>query len=210
MATYAEIVQRVIDYTHDDSAEFAAIIPDFITAAEQELNKSFPTDAKIRTYSDTLVIGQSAITKPDNWRVTLSILVKDSNFRRYFLERRSYSYLMDFQSNDVVYDRPKYYAEFGNDLTEWVIAPPADATYTVEVRQEEKFFGLTPSNTTTYLSLNHDDLLFYQILIEASRFHKAVANLGFYTQERDRLLQLALNEIQEQKGDATNINRSGR
>lgn len=191
--TYAELVQNLQDWLEDDDEEFVGSIDEVINLGEMRLWRDL--DLSIFTSEDTTPTATSTetLTKPttDTELVTWQSLYYDSAGERTFLELRSTDFVRDHQVIGATAP-PIYYAELSE--TAWLLSPIPDGTYTVNTRGTTRPTRLSAGNTTTWLSLHQDDILFKACLAEAEGFLKADDRKEIWKQDYVDALPLAKRE----------------
>ncbi len=178
--TYAELVQKIRDYTEVDSNVLTSTIVDgFISDAEFRLLRDVDSDNN-RRYATALVAASDRfIDVPDNLLVVRSAQIVDSDGvgasdNREFLEYRDTSYMSEYNSTGAT-GVPKYYSMWNENTI--VMAPTPDATYEIQLNYILKDPGLSSTNTTTYISKNFPNGLLYACLTEAFSFLKGPNDL---------------------------------
>ena len=178
--TYAELVQKIRDYTEVDSNVLTSTIVDgFISDAEFRLLRDVDSDNN-RRYATALVAASDRfIDVPDNLLVVRSAQIVDSDGvgasdNREFLEYRDTSYMSEYNSTGAT-GVPKYYSMWNENTI--VVAPTPDATYEIQLNYILKDPGLSSTNTTTYISKNFPNGLLYACLTEAFSFLKGPNDL---------------------------------
>jgi hypothetical protein len=178
--TYAELVQKIRDYTEVDSNVLTSTIVDgFIENAEFRILRDVDSDNNRRYATANLVATQRFIDTPDNLLVVRSAQIIDSDGssqpdNREFLEYRDTSYMSEYNPTGST-GVPKYYGMW--DQNTIVLAPTPDATYEIQLNYILKDPGLSSTNTTTYLSQNFPNGLLYACLVEAFSFLKGPNDL---------------------------------
>jgi len=178
--TYAELVQKIRDYTEVDSNVLTSTIVDgFIENAEFRILRDVDSDNNKRYATANLVASNRFIDTPDNLLVIRSAQIIDSDGssqpdNREFLEYRDTSYMSEYNPTGAT-GVPKYYGYWDNDTI--VLAPTPDATYTIQLNYILKDPGLSSTNTTTYLSKYFPNGLLYACLVEAFSFLKGPNDL---------------------------------
>jgi len=178
--TYAELVQKIRDYTEVDSNVLTATIVDgFISDAEFRILRDVDSDNNRRYATALLAASSRFITVPDNLLVVRSAQIVDSDGvgsadNREFLEYRDTSYMSEYNSTGVT-GVPKYYSMW--DEEKIVVAPTPDANYTIQLNYILKDQGLSSTNTTTYISQKFPNGLLYACLVEAFSFLKGPNDL---------------------------------
>ena len=151
--TYAELVQKIRDYTEVDSNVLTStIVNGFISDAEFRLLRDVDSDNNRRYATANLAASSRFIDVPDNLLVVRSAQIVDSDGvgssdNREFLEYRDTSYMSEYNSTGVT-GVPKYYSMWNEN-----------------------------TNTTTYISQNFPNGLLYACLVEAFSFLKGPNDL---------------------------------
>ncbi len=178
--TYAELVQKIRDYTEVDANVLTSTIVDgFISDAEFRILRDVDSDNNRRYATANVAASDRFIRVPDNLLVVRSAQIIDSDGvgaadNREFLEYRDTSYMSEYNSTGVT-GVPKYYSMW--DEQNIVMAPTPNATYTIQLNYILKDPGLSSTNTTTYLSQNFPNGLLYACLVEAFSFLKGPNDL---------------------------------
>ena len=178
--TYAELKQKIIDYTEVSSTVLTDIILNgIIEDAEFRIFRDVDSDNNRRYATANLVVNTRFIQTPDNALIIRSAQIIDSDGtasanNRDFLQWRDTSFMSEFNNLETT-GVPKYYSWW--DKNHLVFAPTPDATYTIQLNYILKDAGLSSTNTTTYLSLNFPNGLLYAFLVEAYGFLKGPQDL---------------------------------
>ena len=175
--TYAELVQKISDYTEVDSNVLTTtIVNGFIEDAEWRIYRDVDSDSNRRYATANLVTNDRFISTPANALVVRSVQIVNggSGSTRNFLEFRDTSFMSEFNSTGVT-GEPKYYGSWDDD--KMVLAPTPNSTYQVQFNYILKIPGLSSTNTTTYLSKYFPNGLLYACLAEAFSFLKGPADL---------------------------------
>ncbi len=175
--TYAELVQKIRDYTEVDSNVLTStIVNGFIEDAELRIFREVDSDNNRRYATANLVNNQRFIDLPDNALIVRSAQIVDggSGSTRNFLEYRDTSFMSEFNSTGVT-GEPKYYGMWDNNTI--VLAPTPDSTYQIQLNYILKDPGLSSTNTETYLSKYFPNGLLYACLVEAFSFLKGPNDL---------------------------------
>ena len=178
--TYAELVQKIRDYTEVDSNVLTSTIVDgIISDAEFRIFRDVDSDNNRRYATANLITSQRFINVPSGLLIVRSAQIIDSDGssepdNREFLEYRDTSYMSEYNSTGVT-GVPKYYSMWDKDTI--VLAPTPDATYEIQINYILKDPGLSSTNTTTYLSKYFPNGLLYACLVEAYSFLKGPNDL---------------------------------
>tara|TARA_R110000787_G_scaffold17222_1_gene54275 strand:- start:84 stop:737 length:654 start_codon:yes stop_codon:yes gene_type:complete len=178
--TYAELIQKIRDYTEVDSNVLTSTIVDgIINDAEFRIFRDVDSDNNRRYDTANLIASQRFIDVPADLLVVRSAQIVDSDGssqpdNREFLEYRDTSYMSEYNSTGVT-GVPKYYSMWDKDTI--VLAPTPDATYEIQLNYILKDPGLSATNTTTYISKYFPNGLLYACLVEAFSFLKGPNDL---------------------------------
>ena len=178
--TYAELVQKIRDYTEVSSTVLTdTIVNGFIENAEFRILRDVDSDNNKRYVTANLVSGTRFIDTPANLLVIRSAQIVDSDGpssanNRDFLQYRDTSFMSEFNPAEST-GVPKYYSNW--DQNTIVVAPTPNATYTIQLNYILKPSGLSSTNTTTYLSQQFPNGLLYACLVEAFSFLKGPNDL---------------------------------
>jgi len=178
--TYAELVQKIRDYTEVDSTVLSdTIINGFIENAEFRVLREVDSDSNRSFKTAQLVASQRYIDVPEDCLVVRSAQIVDSDGvasadNREFLEYKDTNFMSEYNPTDAT-GVPKYYSYWDEDTL--VFAPVPNAAYTIQINYVLKPAALTATNTTTYLSLNFPNGLLYACLVEAYGFLKGPQDL---------------------------------
>ena len=173
--TYAELVQKIRDYTEVDSNVLTSTIVDgFINDAEFKILREVDSDNNRKYASASLVLNTRFLDTPANLLVIRSAQIVDSDGtasadNRDFLQYRDTNFMAEFNPTGST-GVPKYYGYWDEDTL--VFAPTPDATYTIQLNYVLKPTGLSATTTTTYLSQQFPNGLLYACLVEAYGFLK--------------------------------------
>jgi len=178
--TYAELVQKIRDYTEVSSNVLTdSITNDIIRDAELRIMRDVDVDANKRYATAQVISGTRFIDTPQNTLVIRSAQIVDSDGtsnpdNREFLEWRDSSFMSEFNPTNAQ-GVPKYYSWWDNDTI--VLAPTPDATYTIQLNYILKPETLSSTNTQTYISQQFPNGLLYACLVEAFSFLKGPNDL---------------------------------
>ena len=178
--TYAELVQKIRDYTEVDSNVLTSTIVDgIINDAEFRIFRDIDSDNNRRYATANLITSDRFIDRPAGLLIVRSAQIVDSDGssqpdNREFLEYRDTSYMSEYNPTGAT-GVPKYYGMWDKDTI--VLAPTPDATYEIQLNYILKDPGLSATNTTTYISQNFPNGLLYACLVEAYSFLKGPNDL---------------------------------
>jgi len=178
--TYAELVQKIRDYTEVSSNVLTATIVDgIINDAEFRILREVDSDNNRRYATANVLTSTRFIDTPTNALTIRSAQIVDSDGtasadNREFLQFRDTSFMSEFNPTGAT-GVPKYYSWWDQDTI--VMAPTPDATYTIQLNYVLKDPGLSATNTTTYLSTYFPNGLLYACLAEAYGFLKGPVDM---------------------------------
>ncbi len=150
-------------------------LPRLVNAAERKLAQVTKLQGSIEVLVDApsgLTEGVSVITKPDRWRVTVSLNYgagTDKNTRTPLFPR-SYEYCRAYWRDSTQTSAPKFYSDY--DLYHWLIAPTPDDDYPLEILAYMQPPLLSAENTQNFWTTMTPNLLLYGALLEATPFLK--------------------------------------
>ena len=192
--TYAELVQKIRDYTEVGSTVLSdTIVNGFIEDAEFRILREVDSDNNRRYVTATMVAGQRFIDTPADLLVVRSAQIVDKDLStspttdRRIIEYRDTNFMAEYNPTDAQ-GTPKYFSYWDQDTL--VFAPVADAAYTIQLNYILKPSGLSSTNTTTYLSLQFPNGLLYACLVEAFSFLKGPQDLlQLYEQKYNKAIE---------------------
>ena len=182
--TFAELLQKVRDYTEVDSNVLTdSILDSMIRDAELRIFREVDADyareyanANVNINSPYLLLpnatSSSGLTSTRRAVIVRSFLVFNTNqspTNKEYLDKRDTSFIFEYNSTGAT-GVPKYYANWKE--TTLIMAPTPDAQYQIQLSYIYTPDHLSATNTTTYLSDNVPDLLFYATMMQAYEFLK--------------------------------------
>jgi len=210
--TYAELLQKVRDYTEVDSAVLTdTIVQGMIRDAELRIFREVDADYTREYATANLNIGSPYLDLPSanvttSTRTSIivrSMLVFDSTqtpTTKEYLDKRDTSFIFEYNSTGAT-GVPKYYANWKE--TTIIMAPAPDAQYQVQLSYIYSPEALSATNTTTYLSDNVSDLLFYATMVQAYEFLKGPMDMyKIYSDKYNGAIQsFALEQMGRRRRD---------
>ena len=177
--TYAELVQKIRDYTEVGSEVLTAtIVNGFIRDSEFKIFREADADYAREYANSTFTVNNKFVALPNATGVSSSerralilrsVVATNSSSVQVALEPRDDTFINEYNSTGVT-GFPKYYATFRENAIE--VAPTPDAAYVVTLDYIYTPDALSATNTTTYISLNAPELLLYACLVEAFAYLK--------------------------------------
>ena len=210
--TYAELLQKVRDYTEVDSAVLTdTIVQGMIRDAELRIFREVDADytreyatANLNIDSPYLDLPSAATTTATRTSIIVrSMLVFDSTqtpTTKEYLDKRDTSFIFEYNSTGAT-GVPKFYANWKE--TTLIMAPAPDAQYQVQLSYIYSPEALSATNTTTYLSDNVSDLLFYATMVQAYEFLKGPMDMyKIYSDKYNGAIQsFALEQMGRRRRD---------
>ena len=172
---YASLISDLQTYTLRTDPPYITKIPDIIQQAIIRIYNTANDIGFELYYTFNLPMNTFLITKPGNWRETISLSVADANNNKIFLQERTNEYCKTYLPNTNVVGIPKYYSDIPTNpqtptsYTTWFIVPSANADYVVNVI----YLGIPLFNdihNVNFLTIRYPNLLLYSCLLEASLF----------------------------------------
>jgi hypothetical protein len=169
--TYATLTEAIQDWMEDDSTEFTNEIPGIIGLAESMLSRDMKLEFFDSTEDVTVVGGTMTAAKPSGVVAVLEVFSVISGSWTA-LSRRSNQYIRDYWPVPATTGTTLYFSE--DSETNLIFAPTPAANGTWKARCIKRATGLNSvSPTTTWLSTNAGDALFYACLVQAELFLKS-------------------------------------
>jgi len=210
--TYAELVQKIRDYTEVGSEVLTTTIVDgFIRDAELKIFREADADYAREYANSTFTAnnkyialpnasGSSGATSSRRALVVRSVVVTNTSSVQVALEPRDDTFITEYNSTGAT-GFPKYYAMFRENSIE--VAPTPDAAFVVALDYIYTPDGLSSTNTETYISLNAQELLLYACLLEAFAYLKGPMDMYKLYQEKynEALQGFALEQTGRRRRD---------
>jgi hypothetical protein len=172
--TYAELLQKIRDYTEVDSNVLTdTICNGFIQDAEWRIARDVDADYDRQYSTATLIPGQRYLNMPQPYLIIRSIQIINAGTRT-FLEPRDTSFFGEYNPTDAQ-GEPKYYGNWYEDVV--VFAPVPNLAYQIQVNYILSPVQLSASNTQTYISEYFPNGLLYACLVEAFSFLKGPVDM---------------------------------
>jgi len=154
-------------------------LPRLVTLGERRIARELKIQGFIRAVTTPLSTGVAVYLKPDRWRDTVSMTVTGSP-----IFARSYEYCRSYWPDEAETGAPQFYADY--DFQHWLITPPPDDDYDLEVLYYEQPALLGEDLQTNWLTDYAPDLILYATLLEASPFLKNDERVGMWQAMYDR------------------------
>jgi len=213
--TFAELVAKIRNYTEVNANVLTdAIVDSMIRDAELRIFREVDADyareyatANVNINSPYLDLpnatSSSGLTSTRRAIIVRSFLVFNSNnspVTKEYVEPKDTSFIFEFNSTGAT-GVPKYYAMWKE--TTLLMAPTPNLQYQVQLSYVYTPDHLSATNTTTYLSENAPELLFYATLVEAYGFLKGPMDMyKLYSDKYNVAMQgFALEQVGRRRRD---------
>jgi len=210
--TYAELVQKIRDYTEVGSEVLTStIVNGFIRDAELKIFRNTDADYAREYATSSFTANNKYLTLPNTnqssgtttTRVALvvrSVVVTNSSSVQVSLEPRDDTFITEYNSSGST-GFPKYYSTFRENAIE--VAPTPSSAFVVELDYIYTPDGLSTTNTETYVSINAPELLLYACLVEAFAYLKGPMDMYKLYQEKynEALQGFALEQTGRRRRD---------
>jgi len=181
--TFAELIQKIRDYTEVDSTVLTdSILDSMIKDAELRISREVDADyerqyvtSNFKPSNRYLELPNNAVFQGNTSRFSLSVRAvkvfntNNSPTTTETLVKRDVSFIDEYNSTEAT-GVPKYYSNWKE--TYLIVAPTPNSAYKVEIDYVMNPDHLSSTNTTTYLSNNYQDLLFVATMMNAYEFLK--------------------------------------
>lgn len=165
---YAEITQRIQEYTENYEATFVADIPTFIQNAEKRIFQQAKPPVAAARVTFAMTIGNELQPLPADFLAPNSLRIDNTPNGRVYCDLKDYEYIDSAFGNDVA-GIPRTYAM--REVDQLLVSPIPDIAYNATL----DYFAYPESIVTagtTWLGDNFDMLLLYGALVEAYTFMK--------------------------------------
>jgi hypothetical protein len=179
--TYDELVINIRNYMETDANVLSnSVINTFILMTENKILREIDLEVFRQNSIGGLTAGNRFLTMPSDILTHRYMLIRDTNTNEEtFLDFRDVSFLKEYWEDSSQIGKPKYYAVWNQNT--FLLAPTPNVSYSVELGYIRKPAGLTPSNQTTWLSLNAPEVLLYGCLVQAYSYTKGPLDmLGYF------------------------------
>lgn len=181
ISTFAELKTSVADWLN--RADLTAVIPDFISLAEAQINRQLRTHDMVKRVQAT--IDSDYFTVPTDWLETIS-LIRTSTKTHPFVYV-SYEELNRLKGLPLSGDS-RYYTLIDG---KFLIYPAAssESPITVELMYFGKIPALSDSNTTNWLLTKSPDLYLYATLMQAEPYLKNDERLAVWSASMSGIME---------------------
>jgi hypothetical protein len=178
--TYDELVTNIRNYTQVGPEEFTAPVLDtFITFAENRILREIDLDVFKKEMTGNVTAGNRFLTAPTDMLTHRYMLIKNYTTQvQVFLEFRDTSFMKEYWKDQSLTGVPKYFSVW--DQNTFYLAPTPDLIYIVELGFIYRPTQLSSTNTTTWISTNAPEALFYACMIQAYSYLKGPTDMQAY------------------------------
>jgi len=207
--TLAELKTLIQNYVQNSETTFVATLDDFIQIAEDRIFELVQFDYFRRNVQGSMTAGSRFLTAPDDFELSFSLSVIDSNGDYHYLDKKHPSFMQEYTpdpTDSSERSRPLYYGDFDKDLntglkeSTLIIAPVPDQNYATELHYLYKPNSLVTDTTGTWISEHAKNALLYGSLVEAYTFMKGDADMMNLYEKRFNLEILRLKNQAEARG----------
>jgi len=207
--TLAELKTLIQNYVQNSETTFVATLDDFIQIAEDRIFELVQFDYFRRNVQGSMTAGSRFLTAPDDFELSFSLSVIDSNGDYHYLDKKHPSFMQEYTpdpTDSSERSRPLYYGDFDKELntglkeSTLIIAPVPDQNYTTELHYLYKPNSLVTDTTGTWISEHAKNALLYGSLVEAYTFMKGDADMMNLYEKRFNLEILRLKNQAEARG----------
>jgi len=186
--TYDELVTNIRNYTEVDANVFTnAVINTFITFAENRILRDIDLDVFKVEVAGNLTSGNKFLSTPSDILTHRYLMVTNGN-DQVFLDYRDTSFMKEYWPNGASTGTPKYYSTW--DQNTFYVAPTPNSGFLVELGYISRPAQLSSTNTTTWISTNAPEALFYACLVQAYSYTKGPREmLEFFEKSYTQALQ---------------------
>ena len=164
LTTYDELKASIADFLNRD--DLTSVIPDFITMAEAEFNRSIRHWRMEKRSTAEIDTQYSAI--PSDFLEAIRFYITSNDTRP--LELISQGELLDRKYRSAnTSGKPAYYAITAGEIE---VYPVPDGTYTAELYYYSRISALSASNTSNWLLQYFPDAYLYTALVHSAPYLK--------------------------------------
>lgn len=188
--TYATLVDAIYGYLQTDENGISTTdMNTIIQQAEQRIYYDVQIPVLKKNVTGSMTQGNRYLSTPSDYLATYSIAVNNNGNYEYLLPKEV-AFLREAYPSTTTTGVPRYYAIFDNDT--FLIAPPPDASYDVELHYFYEPPSIVTQTSGTWLSENAENALLYGCLVEAYTYLKGEPDLislyvGRYKESLDDL-----------------------
>jgi len=178
LANYTDLKASVADFLN--RSDLTSVIPDFITMAEAELNRTLRVrEMSVRTQAP---IDSQYVKLPDDFLGMRNIdLLTDPVTPMTYKNLQN----LDIHRASDATGKPIYYSIMQNNIE---FAPVPDGDYTIEIVYYQKVPSLS-ANSTNWLLTDHPDAYLYGTLMHSAPYLQADERIGVWAGKYQQVIQ---------------------
>ena len=178
LANYTDLKASVADFLN--RSDLTSVIPDFITMAEAELNRTLRVrEMSVRTQAP---IDSQYVKLPDDFLGMRNIdLLTDPVTPMTYKNLQN----LDIHRASDATGKPIYYSIMQNNIE---FAPAPDGDYTIEIVYYQKVPSLS-ANSTNWLLTDHPDAYLYGSLMHSAPYLQADERIGVWAGKYQQVIQ---------------------
>ena len=118
--TLAELKTLIQNYVENTETTFVATLDDFIKNAEERIFELIQFDYFRKNVTGTLSTGNTYLTTPNDFQMSFSLAVIDSNGDYKYLDKKHTTFMREFSvdpTDTTARSQPLYYADFDKELS---------------------------------------------------------------------------------------------
>ena len=184
--TLSELKTLIQNYVENDETVFVNTLDDIIKNAEERIFELVQFDYFRKNVQGSMTTGARFLTAPDDFELSFSLAVIDSNGDYHYLDKKHPSFMQEYApdpTDSSTRGRPLYYGDFDKDLNTGlrestiILSPVPDQNYTTELHYLYKPNSLVTDTTGTWISEHARNALLYGCLVDAYTFMKGEPDL---------------------------------
>ena len=178
LSNYTELQASVADFLN--RSDMTSVIPDFITMAEAELNRTLRVrEMSVRTQAP---IDSQYVKLPDDFLGMRNIdLLTDPVTPMTYKNLQN----LDVHRASDATGKPIYYSIMQNNIE---FSPVPDGDYTIEIVYYQKVPSLS-ANSTNWLLTDHPDAYLYGSLMHSAPYLQADERIGVWAGKYQQVIQ---------------------
>lgn len=175
LTSYSELKSSIADWLN--RGDLTAVIPDFISLAEAQMERRLPTQKMVKRANATIDTPFSAIPS-DLLSVKSLVLTSTAPVQPLVfltedeLDAKKYTYRST--------GKPLYFALVGNQIE---VLPAPDTGYTAEITYVATLAKLSDSNTSNWVLARHPDVYLYGSLLQAAPYLRDDERVGLWSSQ---------------------------
>ena len=175
LTSYRELRSSIADWLN--RGDLTAVIPDFISLAEAQMERKLPTQKMVKRANATIDTPFSAIPA-DLLSVKSLVLTSTAPVQPLVFLTED-----ELDAKKYVYrttGKPLYFALVGNQIE---VLPAPDTGYTAEVTYVATLPKLSDSNTSNWVLARHPDVYLYGSLLQAAPYLRDDERVGLWSSQ---------------------------